>query len=152
MSRKPKKRSNILPELAEPERAVPRRLRVEGQLMAELLAGLRRLEDPRLSRLHVTRVQMTDDLQLAKVYVHATGDVEHEQAERAIMRGLRSASGRLRSRIGKGLQLRYTPQLRFHYDHGVDNSRRVEELLYEIAHEGQDDEALPTAATDRDSD
>ena len=46
--------------------------------MAELLAGLRRLEDPRLSRLHVTRVQMTDDLQLAKVYVHATGDVEHE--------------------------------------------------------------------------
>jgi len=136
MSRRNDRRPNVLPALAEPERAIPRRVRVEGQLLAELLAVLQTLEDPRLNALVVTRVQVTDDLQLAKVYVHTrVGTDGEDDQEQAIMRGLKSAAGRLRRHVGRTLQLRYTPQLRFYYDHGVNNSRRVAELLDEIARE-----------------
>ena len=124
----------VLPALAEPERGIPRHTRVEGQVHAEVMAVLPGLEDPRLVEVTVTRVRMTDDLQLARVYVHAAGLDEDQGAarEKGIMLGLESAAGRLRRRLGQVLQLRYTPQLRFYYDHGVSAARRVDELLSEI--------------------
>ncbi len=150
MSRRPTRKSRggpVLPEIAAPEPRVPRRLKVETELVQHLLAALRKLEDPRLAAVVVTRVQMTDDLQLARVFVHFATSVGSKPSRdrRSVMRGLSAASGRLRRAVGQGLALRYTPQLRFVFDDGVDAARRVDELLEQIRHEG-------TAADDDPSD
>lgn len=136
MKRKDRKdrSSDVLPLLAEPERKVPRRLRVEGELFEHLAVAVLELEDPRLGSIGVTRVRMTDDLRLVTVYVHATGlgAEPTEQRQREILRGLSSAKNRLRKGLGENLDLRFVPELRFHYDAGVDHARRIEELLSEI--------------------
>ena len=48
------------------------------------------------------------------------------------MKSLAKGAGRLRRLIAPRLELRRSPELRFHYDAGHDASRRVEELLHEI--------------------
>ncbi len=127
----------VLPAIAEPEAKVPRRLRVEGEILQYLSLAIRELEDPRLQGVSVTRVQMTDDLQLVRVFVHAVvlGAEPDQTRQREILRGLRSASGRLRRQMGQNLALRYVPDLRYFYDSGFDHARRVDELLAEIREE-----------------
>jgi ribosome-binding factor A len=142
--RKSKRRGNneVLPAIAEPEERVPRRLRVEGELHQALAVALRELRDPRVAAVHVTRVQMTDDLQLARIYVRHGGLLpavaEDDAKRRELMLGLRAASTRLRRRVGGQLALRYTPELRFMYDEGLDAAARVDELLAEIEREDAD--------------
>jgi ribosome-binding factor A len=131
----------LIPELAEPARAVPRRVRIEREVLEQLIAAFGELSDPRLTGISVTRVAMTDDLRLARVYVRmgvavANEGADEEAVERALMRGLRAASGRLRRALAD-LELRFTPELRFHYDKGEEAARRVDELLAEI-HESED--------------
>ncbi len=145
MSRRPRKPrgSSALPPIAAPEPRVPRRLKVETELVQHLVAALRRLEDPRLASVVITRVQMTDDLQLARVFVHTAVEVGSEpqrDGRRVVMRGLSAASGRLRRAVGQGLALRYTPQLRFIFDDGVDAARRVDDLLDQIRQESSSSE------------
>ena len=118
---------------------MPRRLRVEGDLHHWLATALSELRDPRLESASITRVQMTDDLQLARIHVRLGVGVEDGAAPRKeLMRGLRSATGRLRRAVAQHLGLRYAPELRFVYDEGPDATRRVDDLLAEIR---QDDEA-----------
>lgn len=141
MSRKERKGrgSEVLPAIAAPERKVPRRLRVEGEILEQVSLGVIGLEDPRLAGVTVTRVQMTDDLRLAKVYVHSADPAANtdERRQRDILKGLSSASHRLRRVLGDTLELRFVPELRFFYDSGMDHARRIEELLAEIREEGR---------------
>ena len=126
--------SDVLPATAEPERKVPRRLRVESEIFEHLSVAVLELEDPRVSGVAVTRVQMTDDLRLVRVFVHAVGLGANadEIKQRSILKGLSSAGGRLRRSLGANLELRYVPDLRFFYDTGVDHARRIDELLHEL--------------------
>ena len=142
MSRRSKRKqpSSVLPELARPDETVPRRLRVEGDLKQCVVAALRELGDPRLRGVTVTRVEMTDDLQLARVYVRLGLDVAPQASPSAddkkkMLRGLEAAGGRLRRQVGHGLALRYTPSLRFYYDEGIEAQARVDQLLAEISEE-----------------
>lgn len=141
MKRRRRRRDEVLPELAQPEERVPRRLRVEGDLHQQLAVALRELDDPRLDEVVITRIQMTDDLQLAKVYVRGKVELADEpDVPKTLLRGLRAATGRLRAHVGRTLSLRYTPELRFRYDEGLDAARRVDELLAEIkADQGGDE-------------
>jgi ribosome-binding factor A len=110
---------------------VKRATRVAGRLQEELSAALRELRDPRLLGVLISRVELTDDLQSAKVYVRREqgGD---QDAVKAALRGLGAASGRLRRTAGQALGLRYTPDLRFFYDDSLDAVTRIEELLREV--------------------
>jgi len=143
MSRRRSKRqgrNEVLPAIAEAEPRVPRRLRVEGELSQALAVALRQLRDPRVSAVNVTRVQMTDDLQYARIFVRRGGVVEQEAARAEagrdeLMQGLKAATNRLRRLVGAQLALRYAPELRFTYDTGVDAAARVDELLDEIERE-----------------
>jgi ribosome-binding factor A len=126
--------SELLPASAEAPRGVPRRLRVERQVHERLASAIAALRDPALGSVNITRVSMTDDLRLARVYVRVGVELEADnvQRRRVLMRGLERASGRLRRELGSALGLRYTPELRFQYDDGEDAARRVDELLAEI--------------------
>ncbi len=113
-----------------PKRAV----RVAERVREEIARALvRDLDDPRLSLAVVIRVEMPDDLSLAKVMVRLASGGEDAAARKRLMAGLAAAAGLLRKKVGQNVGLRRAPELRFAYDEGQDASTRVEELLDEIA-------------------
>ena len=116
--------------------AVKRSSRVAERLREELSGLLRGLSDARVLGAIVTRVEMPDDLQSAKVFVRQSLGPGDEKGRRELVNGLTAASGKLRREAGHALGLRYSPQLRFFYDDAQEAVSRVEELLQEIKKDG----------------
>jgi ribosome-binding factor A len=113
-----------------------RAARVTGRVHEELARAMRqKLRDPRVEGAVITRVEMPDDLQSARVLVRHATRGDDPAARKALLAGLRAAAGVLRREVGQALSLRYAPELRFLYDEGLDASLRVESLLAEIASE-----------------
>ncbi|MDI1434691.1 30S ribosome-binding factor RbfA [Polyangium sorediatum] len=110
-----------------------RSARVAARVREELAALLRDMADPRLHGVLISRVEMTDDLQTARIFVrHELGASPGEPERRSMLKGLEAAGGRLRRDVGKAVQLRRAPELKFIYDTGQDSAYRVEEILHEI--------------------
>lgn len=95
-----------------------------GQIVAEMLE--RRIKDPRLGFVTVTEARLTSDLQEATVFYTVYGSPE-EQAETAV--ALRSATGVIRSEVGRIIGLRRTPSLEFVADALPDSARRIDDLV-----------------------
>lgn len=113
-----------------PKRAV----RVAERVREEIARALvRDLDDPRLALAVIIRVEMPDDLSVAKILVRLASGGDDERTRKRLLAGLGAASGILRKRVGQNVGLRRAPELRFQYDEGQDASTRVEQLLYEIA-------------------
>jgi ribosome-binding factor A len=93
-------------------------------IVAELLE--RRIKDPRLGFATVTEVRLTSDWREATVYYTVLGS-EEEQAETAA--ALRSATGVIRSEVGRLIGLRHTPSIEFVPDALPDNARRIDDLV-----------------------
>ena len=88
------------------------------------------VSDPRIVGLSITDVRLTPDLKLARVFLVPLGG---EGDVKAIFKGLKSATGFVRSRLGQTLKLRYTPELEFQLDTGLDVAVRVTNLLGSLA-------------------
>jgi ribosome-binding factor A len=95
-----------------------------SQIVAEMLE--RRVKDPRLGFVTVTEARLTNDLREATVFYTVYGSAE-QQAETAA--ALESATGVIRSEVGKQTGLRHTPSLLFVADAVPDNVRHIEELV-----------------------
>jgi ribosome-binding factor A len=93
-------------------------------IVAELLE--RRIKDPRLGFVTVTEVRLTSDWREATVYYTVLGSAE-EQAETAA--ALRSATGIIRSEVGRLIGLRHTPSIEFVLDALPDSARRIDDLV-----------------------
>lgn len=100
--------------------------RINDEIQRELAAQIRNLKDPRVSGMvSVTRVDTTNDLRYARVYV----SVLNKDQEKDVLKGLKSASGFLRRELGHVLQLRYTPELQFIGDDSIQHGAHILELL-----------------------
>jgi ribosome-binding factor A len=117
---------------------VKRSMRVAGRVREELSLLLRNLSDPRIVGVLITRVEASDDLSFLRVFVRCDQGADALR-QKALLRGLEAASGRLRRDVTRSVGLRVAPQLRFMYDEGIDAQLRVEELLHEIARERSGD-------------
>jgi ribosome-binding factor A len=107
------------------------RMRRVNESVREVVAeGVRQLKDPRIGMVTVTGVEVTRDLQEARVYVSVLGG---ENKRRDTLRGLESAKGVLQARINGQLSLRRTPQLTFQYDETVERGVRMTKLIDELA-------------------
>lgn len=109
-----------------------------NQLLREELAGLVQgeIKDPRVRSVTVTRVEATQDLSYADVYVRTlTDDVPIEEA----IAGLESAEGFIRRRLGRELHLRRIPDFRFRPDRALEHVQRIESLLDEALGQQEDD-------------
>ena len=95
-----------------------------SQIVAELLE--RRIKDPRLGFVTVTETRLTSDLREATVYYTVLGSPE-EQAESAA--ALSSATGIIRSEVGRLLGLRHAPSIEFVPDALPDSARRIDDLV-----------------------
>lgn len=109
--------------------------RVAGLIRMHLTELLRDLGDERLSTVVVTEVEVSDDLSVATLAVRSLGQDADAKGQKALLRALSHASSRLRRGLAPRLDLRKLPELRFKYDLGHDNVRRVEALLHEIESE-----------------
>jgi ribosome-binding factor A len=99
-------------------------IRVE---VSELLA--REVHDPGIGFVTITRVHVTADLQLARIYYTALGE---DAARRSSARALQRAAPFLRHQLGQRLRLRRVPVLEFVFDESIERQERVERLLSEI--------------------
>jgi len=95
-----------------------------AKIVAELLE--RRIKDPRLGFVTVTEARITQDLREAKVFYTVFGSPE-ERADTAA--ALRSATGIIRSEVGRLIGLRHTPSLEFIADVLPENAARIEDLV-----------------------
>ena len=82
--------------------------RISEDIKRELISIMRDVKDPRVSGklLSVVKVDVSNDLSYAKVYVSSLQGVQSEQEA---VKGLKSASGFIRGRRGSALHLRKTP-------------------------------------------
>jgi ribosome-binding factor A len=95
------------------------------------------LRDPRARGAVISRVEMTDDLREARVYVRALEGAQDDARKKELVKGLASAAGVLRREATRALKLRVAPELKFFYDEGDDKRTRVESLLMEIEHDAR---------------
>jgi len=86
----------------------------------------RRVKDPRLGFVTVTAARLTGDLRDATVFYTVFGD-ERERAATAA--ALASATGMIRSEVGRQLGLRHTPSITFVPDAVPENAAHIEDLL-----------------------
>jgi ribosome-binding factor A len=111
---------------------IKRATRVAEGLREEVAMLLvRKLRDPRVKGAVVARVEMTDDLRNAKIYVRLleSGDADRQKD---LLIGLDRAAGMIKTEATRNLRLRVAPELKFFYDDGQDARTRVEELLEEV--------------------
>lgn len=104
--------------------------RVADQLRSELgLLLTREVHDPGIGFVTITRVQVSPDLQQARVFYTVLGD---DKARTASARALERAIPFLRRQIGARLRLKRTPELKWLYDESIAGQDRIEQLLNEI--------------------
>jgi len=90
------------------------------------------VHDPGIGFITLTRVQVTSDLQLARVFYTTLGD---QKARKETSRALQRATGFFRRQIGARLQLRRVPELEFRFDESIANQDRIEQILRDIHQE-----------------
>ena len=104
--------------------------RVADLIRAELALLLaREVHDPGIGFVTLTRLKVSPDLQLARIYYTALGD---EAARKKTARALDRAVPFLRRQIGSRLRLKRVPELVFHYDESIAGQDRIEQLLNDI--------------------
>ena len=88
---------------------------------------LREIKDPRVNQgmISVTRVETTGDMRYSKIWLSVMG----MQNEKDFKKGLKSASGWLRRKLGNSLKLRNTPELTFEIDHSIEYGANINELI-----------------------
>lgn len=108
--------------------------RMNEDIMRELCAIIRTVKDPRVSDLiSIVRVEVTNDLSYATCYVSAFEG--HEKSVESV-KGLKSAAGYMRRELGKALDLRHVPELRFVADDSIEHSAHINRLLIDVRPEG----------------
>jgi ribosome-binding factor A len=103
------------------------RARRIGEQIKRELADLLKLEvrDPRVGFVTLTGVEVSADLEHAKVFFSLIGSEDHNTTGQA----LNHAAGFLRTQLGKRMRLRSVPALRFVHDSSIDRGMRLDQLI-----------------------
>ncbi len=102
-------------------------------------AILQELRDPRIRNVTVLGAEVSADLRYAKIAISVRGS---EQEASLTLHGLNSARGYLQSKVAGRIKTRYTPELRFEIDRGIQKSFEAARVLEQV---------LPGTAEERSS-
>lgn len=89
----------------------------------------REVSDPRLENLNVTRVEVSGDLRVAKVYISPRSDAA---ATQETMDALARAAGYFRRRLADKLDLRFAPEVRFLVDPSIEKGEHFLQVLEQV--------------------
>ncbi|HPN33215.1 MAG TPA: 30S ribosome-binding factor RbfA [bacterium] len=104
--------------------------RVAAQILADVSQIiLREMADPDMGFMTITRVKVTDDLRLAKIYYSVLGD---EAEQKKATEALHKAQGHIRAELGHRLSLRFVPELVFYYDDTAAYADHINRILNKI--------------------
>ena len=92
------------------------------------------IDDPRLHEYYVTRATLTPNRGHCTLFFHTPAG---HDAFKAMMPVLILYKPSLRSALSKSLQTRYTPELHFEYDAGIDKQNKIEDLFNRLHDEGK---------------
>ncbi len=96
------------------------------------------IKDPRVSNLaSVTKVVTSGDLRFTTIYISVLGN--EEEKENTII-GLDKAKGFIRNKIGRELNLRYTPEPIIKLDENIEYSDKISKIIEEVNHGIKTDE------------
>ncbi|OLF05406.1 30S ribosome-binding factor RbfA [Actinophytocola xanthii] len=108
------------------------RARKLAKRIAQIVASAleHEVKDPRLARVTITDAKVTADLHDATLYYTVLGDkLDAEPDTQGAAAALESAKGVLRSRVGAGTGVRFTPTLTFVADTVPEDAKHIDELL-----------------------
>jgi ribosome-binding factor A len=88
------------------------------------------IKDPRLGMVTITDVRLTGDLHDATIFYTVFGDAEQRASSAA---ALESATGILRSEVGRRTGVRFTPTLAFVLDALPESATQINDLLERAA-------------------
>ena len=105
--------------------------RVGDQIRQELSEMLTRgdIHDPGIGFITLTRVAVSPDLQLARIYYTSLGD---EKARKETSKALDRATPYMRRQIGGRLRLRRVPEFEFRFDRSVEDQDRIERIIRDL--------------------
>jgi len=104
--------------------------RIQELLLEEISALIQQgLKDPRIGFATLTKVELTDNLKHARVFVSIMGS---EEEKKQTLEGLKSACGFIRGALGKKLYLKYIPELEFRRDDNAEHVERITRILNEL--------------------
>jgi ribosome-binding factor A len=118
--------------------------RVGEELRQELsMLLLREVHDPGIGLVTLTRVKVSPDLQVARVFYTLIGA---EKARAQTKKALDRATPFLRRQIGSRVRLRRVPELIFEFDRSVENQERIEKILLDLQQEREARGPIPDDA------
>lgn len=115
--------------------------RTTEDIRRELTAIFRELKDPRVTGafLSIVRVEVTNDLSYCTVHVSA---IEGLDKAKEAVKGLKSASGYIRRKLGHRLRLRHVPELIFTATDSIEYSAHISRVLnsLDISESGEEED------------
>lgn len=119
--------------------------RVGEEIRNELSTLLSRgaVHDPGIGFITLIRVQVSPDLQQARVFYTSMGD---PKTRKETAKALERATPFLRRQLGAALRLRRVPELDFRFDESIANQDRIEQILRDLHQEEQARTASEPAA------
>ena len=111
----------------------PRARRIAEQIRQELADILwREMKDPRVAGVTLTAVEVTRDLEHAKIwFTMLAGD------RAATEQALQHATGFLRTELAHRMRMRLVPKLKFQFDESVTRGAHLSELIDQAVAEDQ---------------
>jgi ribosome-binding factor A len=112
--------------------ADPARARKLAKRIAQIVATAieHEVKDPRLNGVTITDTKVTGDLHDATVYYTVFGDKPDVPPDlQGVAAALTAATGVLRTKVGQGTGVRFTPTLTFIADTMPQDTRHVDDLL-----------------------
>ena len=115
--------------------------RVGEAIRQELSIILQRdVHDPGIGFVTLTRVKVSPDLQVVRVYYTVIGD---DKMRKDTAKALGRAMPFLRRQIGARVSLRRVPELHFEYDESIEKQDRIEKILLDLQRERDEREKEP---------
>ena len=98
-----------------------------ANLIREMLVGvLQRNKHLELPDVTITKVVISSDLRVANCYLLPFAG---QQSKDKVMAAYDAQRHALRRLVTEGISLKFSPELRFFYDHGLENAFEVERRL-----------------------
>lgn len=113
--------------------------RINMEVQRELSEIIRSgIKDPRIHPMtSVVAVEVTPDLKYCKTYISVLGD---EEAAKATVEGLRSASSYVRRELARRVNLRNTPEIKFILDQSIEYGVNMSKLIDEVTKDLHDED------------
>jgi len=89
----------------------------------------RKINDPRIKFVTLTRVKVSSDLKYADVFVTILND---RKQQRKALEGLKNATKFIRGELGKDLKIRYVPDIKFIIDKDLEQQYKLLKIITEI--------------------